>query len=158
MARERRIELLYIIHAVGTALPKHKGSGVHPSSFLLPPQMKMELLHHRQSSGAPDPGDTEKPQARLFDNTADLFSAAQQLVTHIPPCPGALLTPRAAPPVSSRSWMVAENSLPAEVRDGCTLHITGTHPRLNLELQLPQILQAKPVSTLASPELIQKPF
>lgn len=54
--------------------------------------------------------------------------------------------------------MVAENSLPAEVRDGFAFHITGTHPRLDLELQLPQILQAKPAETLASPELIQKPF
>lgn len=33
--------------------------------------------------------------------------------------------------------MVAENSLPAEVRDGFAFHITGTHPRLDLELQLP---------------------
>lgn len=33
--------------------------------------------------------------------------------------------------------MVAENSLPAEVRDGFAFHITGTYPRLDLDLQLP---------------------
>lgn len=105
--------------------------------------MKMELPHHRQSSGAPDPQNTDEPQARVFDNIADLSST----------CP-AVCDPRLTLLWSSAHTQGSFSSLfqkldggreLSEVRDGFSIHISGTHPRLDLELQLPQILQTKPV-------------
>lgn len=132
-ARERRTELLYIIH---------KGHG--PSKLLPAPTTNEDGAAVSQTALGLQSHKIQKNPKPGFLTTLLTFLHAQQPVCD--PHPTLLWSSaHTQGSFSSLFQKLDDGRELSEVRDGFSVHITGTHPRLDLELQLPQTLQAKPV-------------